>query len=194
MLPLFPEKGKRCRGHRTPKWMSMWHHSPVHRLGEAGAYMVTAGTHRKERFFDSPERLEMLQSELVALMEQSGWSLQAWAVMPNHYHFVAMAGPGDMTALIRRLHSATAQEVNREDKTPGRRVWFQYWDSHLTYQKSYYARLNYVQNNPVHHGLASDAKQYRWCSAGWFEQNAKPAFYRMVAGFKCDRVNVPDDF
>ena len=35
--------------------------------------------------------------------------------------------------------------------------------------KSYLARLNYVHQNPVKHGLVRVANQYRWCSAAWLE-------------------------
>ena len=51
-----------------------------------------------------------------------------------------------------------------------------------------------MTNNPVHHKLVPVAAAYPWRSAAWFEQNAKPSFFRMVGGFKCDRLNVPDDF
>jgi putative transposase len=123
------------------------------------------------------------------------WELQAWAVMSNHYHFVGVSEqPVSLPVLIRQLHSDTARELNRQDATPGRRVWFEYWDTHLTFEKSYYARLNYVHSNPVHHGLVRVATEYRWCSAAWFEQNADVAFQRMVSSFKYDRLKIPDDF
>jgi putative transposase len=174
----------------------MWHHSPLHQLGEAGAYMVTAGTYRKLRIFDSDERLDMVQAKLSQLAARLGWQLQAWAIMANHYHIVAVPERegADMVSLVRGLHTETAIAANRLDRAPGRKVWFQYWDTHLTFARSYFARLNYVHNNPVHHQLVPVATAYPWCSAGWFERNAGPAFARMVAGFKYDSVKVPDDF
>jgi putative transposase len=80
------------------------------------------------------------------------------------------------------------------DNTPGRKVWFQYWDSVITYQASYLARLNYVHYNPVHHGIAGDAAGYPWCSAGWFQESAEPVFYQSVREIKTDRLKVMDDF
>jgi putative transposase len=73
-------------------------------------------------------------------------------------------------------------------------VWDQYWDTHLTFQKSYLARLHYVHNNPVHHGLASIASAYPWCSAAWFERTASPSFVQTVYNFPSDGLNVQDDF
>ena len=73
------------------------------------------------------------------------------------------------------LHSRTASWVNNADATPGRRVWYNYWDTRLTYEKSYRARLNYVHQDPVNHRLVAVANQYPWCSAAWFERTATPA-------------------
>src|SRR6266568_1178059 len=58
----------------------------------------------------------------------------------------------------------------------GRRVWFQYHDTQLTFEKSYLARLKYVNENPVHHGIVLRATNYGWCSARWFEDHAERAF------------------
>jgi REP-associated tyrosine transposase len=71
---------------------------------------------------------------------------------------------------------------------------FQYWETHLTFQRSYFARLSYVHQNPVRHGLVRTASQYPWCSAGWFERKASPAFFKTIMGFLIDKLEIPDDF
>jgi len=38
--------------------MGEWPHAPLHQLTEVGAYMVTAGTYRREHFFWSRDRLD----------------------------------------------------------------------------------------------------------------------------------------
>lgn len=176
--------------------MSVWPHAPLHRLGEAGAYIVTAATYRKEHHFRDPQRLTMLQECLLSLSRDYGWQLQAWAVFSNHYHFVAVSdsSAASLASLIRRLHSITAREVNRLDGTPARKVWYQYWETHLTFERSYLARLNYVHQNPVRHGLVTQAVDYPWCSAAWFERTASPAFFKTVTSFKIDRVQVHDNY
>ncbi len=174
-----------------------WPHSPAHRLGESGAYIVTAATYQKAHHFRTPERLTFLQETLFRLARQYSWHLQAWAIMANHYHFVAMptaSAASNLPKMISHLHSVTARELNSLDGALGRRVWFQYWDTHLTYQSSYYARLNYVHQNPVHHRLVPLATEYPWCSAAWFERTTEKSFFQMVTGFKTDRVSMFDDF
>ena|SRR5579872_3480794 len=176
--------------------MSHWPHAPIHLLGEAGAYIVTAGTYRKAHCFRTAALLDFLQEQLLHLADRYDWNLQAWAIFSNHYHFVAISpsNPENLPTFIGHLHTETATEVNRDRATPGERVWYQYWETHLTYERSYLARLNYVHHNPVRHGLVRVATDYPWCSARWFEQQAARLFYRRVTGLAIDRVNVFDPF
>jgi putative transposase len=53
----------------------------------------------------------------------------------------------------------------------------------LTTQKAFFARLNYVMQNPVRHGLVAVATHYRWCSATWFLANTSPAHFKTVTSF-----------
>ena len=175
---------------------SPWHHRPVHTFVPNTAYLVTAGTLHKQHYFHGAERLHLLQQELFTAAEAYGWTLQAWAMFSNHYHFIAHA-PAAATSLrrlLQRLHSATARVVNQLDHAPGRQVWFQFWDTCLTYEGSYYARLNYVHNNAVHHGLVPVAEQYAFRSAAWFAATAEPTFFRKVRSYKYDTVHIVDDF
>lgn len=173
-----------------------WHHSPLHRLSEQGIYMVTAGTLHREHFFKEPARLDLLQQYLLDYAIEFGWSLQAWSIFPNHYHFIASSSqkPENLKKFLGKLHMKTAQAVNRLDGVIGRKVWHQFWDSHITFENSYWPRLRYVQENPVKHGLVSVAAQYPWCSASWFERTAEPAMRKKMESYKIDYLQVPDEF
>jgi putative transposase len=156
--------------------------------------MVTASTYRRRPFLNTASRLTLVRDMLFEVARETGSLLQAWAVMSNHYHFIAQSPEQAETlpALIRNLHARSAKALNKADGTPGRRVWFQYWDTLLTYERSYYARLNYVHQNPVKHNLVRQAEAYPWCSAGWFARTATPAFCRRISGMATDRLNVLD--
>jgi putative transposase len=157
-----------------------WPHAPVHRLGAHGVFIVTAATLYKEHLFAGNERLDMLESSLLSLAKMYLWQLEAWAVFSNHYHFVGRDTDTSkhLRTFLKHLHSETASKLNDLDRAPGRQVWFNFWDTKLTYERSYLARLNYVHQNPVKHGLVSVANQYPWCSAGWFERTASAATVR----------------
>jgi len=173
-----------------------WPHAPVHRLSEHGIYFVTAGTLHKQHLFDTPAKRDLLERMLLSLAKKCAWQLEAWAVLVNHYHFVVRGAPDSapMREFLRELHSRSAIEINRMDGVEGRAVWHNFRDTRLTYQYSYLARLNYVHQNAVKHGLVPVANQYPWCSAAWFERTASPAQARTIYHFKIDQVNVEDDF
>jgi putative transposase len=96
--------------------------------------------------------------------------------------------------MLGRLHEKTAKWINRLDGVAGRKGWHNFWETRLTYEKSYLARLNYVHQNPVKHGLVAVANQYPWCSAAWFERTARPSQMKTVYGFNTDRLKVLDDY
>ena len=175
-----------------------WPHAPQHRLSSSGTYFVTASTYRKLNHFAGKERLSVLQRGLLKLANQHGWALEAWAVFSNHYHFVAhspcdQAG-GSLSRMLQELHSKTAKWVNKLDGTTSRQVWYNFWETRLTYEKSYFARLNYTHKNAVKHGLVPVASQYPWCSAAWFERTATPAQISSIYSFDFNRVKVEDTF
>ena len=176
-----------------------WPHAPAHQLAESGTYFVTAGTYLKAHHFRARPRLEVLHRGLLTVARDFGWQLEAWAVFSNHYHFIAHSPPdapdaASLSQMLAVLHMKTSGWVNRLDRTPGRHVWHSFRESKLTYQKSYLARLNYVHQNAVKHGLVPVANQYPWCSARWFEGEASPAMVESIYRFKTDKVSVEDDF
>jgi putative transposase len=182
---------------RTPPAVNLrnWPHSPAHALRDAGSYIITAGTYNKAPLFRGADRLTKLTNYVLELADRHGWSLQAWAVFPNHYHLVGDSQiPESLRSFLRHLHSVTAIEANKWDETPGRRVWFEFWETRITFPRSYFARLNYVHQNAVRHGLVRLGSQYPWCSAAWFERKATRSFFQTVAAFPTDKLHVPDDF
>jgi putative transposase len=173
-----------------------WPHAPVHKLDDNAVYFVTAGTLHKERLLHDKPRLDLLERRLMELATQYHWQLEAWAVFANHYHIVARGFPDSahLGKFLKHLHAVTARELNRLDGTPGRKVWFNFRDTKLTFEKSYLARLNYVHQNAAKHKLVPVANQYPWCSAAWFERVATPAMVQTIYSFKTDQVSVDDDF
>jgi putative transposase len=176
-----------------------WPHAPIHQLSDRATYFVTASTYNKENHFRNRQKLSVLHRGLLTLAHKYEWNLHAWAVFSNHYHFVA-ASPStlpdatNLSQMLGELHTKTAAWINRLDKTPHRKVWHNFWETKLTHQKSYFARLNYTHQNPVKHRLVLVANQYTWCSAAWFERTASPAIIKSIYRFNTDRLNVIDEF
>ncbi len=176
-----------------------WPHAPMHQLSESGTYFLTAGTNAKQHYFRGRDRLEVLHRGLLRVAQDHNWRLEAWAVFSNHYHFVGHS-PADepnadsLSVMLNKLHENTAVWINRLDNKPGRQVWYNFRETRLTFEKSYLARLNYVHQNPVKHGLVQIANQYPWCSASWFERTTSPAQVKTIYGFKTNNVRVYDEY
>ncbi|MDD4890116.1 MAG: hypothetical protein PHU85_09315 [Phycisphaerae bacterium] len=176
-----------------------WLHAPLHLLSHRGAYFVTIGAYRKLHHFRTADRLAVVQRGLLKVTRKWGWTLDAWAIFSNHYHFVGHSPPGDTDAeslpkVFRELHEKLACWINRLDGAPGRQVWHNYCEKLLTYQRSYVARLKYTHHNAVKHGLVATPIAHPWCSAGWFERTATAAQLRMMRMLKVDRVSEYDEF
>ena len=176
-----------------------WPHAPTHQLSERATYFLTASTYLKQHHFRGRERLAVLHRGLLTVAHDFDWQLEGWAVFSNHYHFVAKSprtGPdaASLSQMLGVLHTRTSGWVNRLDQTPGRKVWHNFRETKLTYQKSYLARLNYTHQNAVKHGLVPVANQYPWCSAAWIERTASAAMVKSIYRFKTERLDLGDDF
>lgn len=88
-------------------------------------------------------------------------------MLSNHYHVMLHAPEGSvegLPALIRDMHKFLAGRWNKADRTPGRMVWYNYWDTCITDERSYRARINYIHWNPVKHGLVARPEDYVFSS------------------------------
>jgi REP element-mobilizing transposase RayT len=80
--------------------------------------MVTASTFRRQRFLHSHDRLNLVTFMLIHSASRFGWTLRAWAVLSNHYHFIAQSPQDSGVSLkpwLSAFHRATATILNRLD-------------------------------------------------------------------------------
>jgi REP-associated tyrosine transposase len=173
-----------------------WPPAPPHHFTPNGVYMITAGTLQKAPLFNTPAKLDLFRDTASRLLVDYSIDLRAWAFFANHYHLIVgfEHARAPHSVFVRRLHRELAPRLNEVDATPSRKVMYQFWDTELTFEKSYLARLNYVHQNAVHHRLVTVANQYPWCSAAWFEGEAPQSFVSTIYSFKTNRLNVADDF
>lgn len=175
--------------------MKSWPHAPPHWTHEAGIYFITAATYEKKHFFKNDRRLDFLTNLLLETLTASSWRADAWAVFPNHYHLIIRSSSESrpLSRVLGKIHMLSSKELNLHDGTPSRKVWHNYWDTHLTFENSHFARLNYVMENPVHHRMVLVANQYPWCSAAWFEKSAARSFVETIRSFPIDQLGIEDD-
>jgi putative transposase len=175
----------------------IYKHNPPHLFRAGAVYIVTASTYGKRLYMAPDHRKRFWWETLIRVMEREGWKLIAWVVLSNHYHVLMQApetGAERLPVLIGDLHRFTARRWNEEEGTSGRRVWWNYWDTCITYERSYYARLNYIHWNPVRHGVVKSPEDYEFSSYRFYLDRQGEWLKRIEKEYPFDRVNVFDPF
>ncbi|MBL8079537.1 MAG: transposase [Anaerolineales bacterium] len=187
-----------CGVHNEQKMTDIYKphlHTPPHWFVSNAIYIVTGSVIDKKPLLDSDAKLGHFCETLIERSKILNWSLEAWAVMSNHYHFIARS-PEDalsLKSLIQGVHSISAKFVNAKDAQPGRKVWHNYWDTCIRTEKSYYARMNYVMMNPVKHGLVEKPEEYPFSSYRYFIENTQRDFRQTVLSCK-DDAEIEDNY
>lgn len=75
-----------------------------------------------------------------------------------------------------------------------KRIFWNYWDTCITYERSYFARLNYIYFNPVKHGYVEVPESYPFGSYYYRMQNEEKHLERLKKDYPWDKVKVKDDF
>lgn len=156
------------RTRRFPK------HSPPH-FDFAGEtqYLLTASCfEHREIIGRSPNRMTEFESELLSICETHCQSVYAWCVLPNHYHvFLKTDRMGALREAVGKLHGRTSFKWNGEDDARGRQVWHNCFERKVRSSGHHFATLNYVFNNPVHHGYVGRWQDWAWSNAREYLEN-----------------------
>lgn len=95
--------------------------------------------------------------------------IYAWCVLPNHYHVVVLTRKlSDLLSDIGQLHGRTSFNWNGEDAARGRKVWFNCVETTMKSYRHFWATLNYVHNNPVHHRYVKQWQDWPFSSGAEF--------------------------
>ncbi|MEX0331174.1 MAG: transposase [Puniceicoccaceae bacterium] len=156
------------------KVLKEWMHKgqPAHDLphftdGIAGIFFLTGANYQHQPVLGSSnERMGTFTENLLSEVIRADFVLEAFCVLPNHYHLLVEGN--DIAALrltLGKLHGRTSRQWNLEDKCTGRKVWFRVFDRIIRSNRQYYSVLNYIHENPVHHGYSLNKNDWPWSSA-----------------------------
>ena len=144
-------------------------HSPAHHQEGRGVYLITSTCYEHAPFIGrSDERMSSLAESLTTLCgEPPVVGLEAWVVLPNHYHL--LVGTESCPELLRklgRLHGRTSRFWNLEEGVQGRKVWFNTVERKIESNAHHMAAIQYIHHNPVKHGHCTKWLDWKWSSAG----------------------------
>jgi putative transposase len=145
-------------------------HSPLHRESQNGRYLLTAACFEHRHHIGlNPKRLADFLEQLLKVLETGCEEIYAWCVLPNHYHVLVLTRKlPDLLHNIGKLHGRTAFEWNGEENERGRKVWFNCVETGMKSDRHFWATLNYVHHNPVHHGYVQQWQDWPFSSGAAF--------------------------
>ena len=126
---------------------------PPHVYEQNACYFITAGTAGRRRLLDTDPKRALLHGVLNNAVKDYDITLYAWVILATHYHLLLSTGETiPIFKFIKRLHGESAIKLNEFDATPGRQVWYQYWDHSPRSQRAFWCCFNYTHINPLKHG------------------------------------------
>ncbi|TML61451.1 MAG: hypothetical protein E6G18_03280 [Actinobacteria bacterium] len=136
-----------------------------HRYLAAGAYYHVGirGNNYAAIVLDDGDRIVFFHI-LRRIERRYGWRTHVRCLMGNHYHLLVETPLPNLSDGMRDLNGAYACAFNerhkREDHVFGRR----YWSRVIESEDQYEAAVDYIVNNPLHHGFVRRLDQWRWTS------------------------------
>lgn len=144
-----------------------WHSPPHQSNSEQTQFFITAACYEHRPHIGySLERLDGFSNSLLELFENRADQTFAWCVLPNHYH--ALIETSDLSSILKalgQLHGRMSFKWNGEEQSRGRQVFFRSADRAMRSDRHFWATLNYVHHNPVHHGYVEHWTDWPWSSA-----------------------------
>jgi putative transposase len=144
-------------------------HSPPLLFKEGGFHLSAACFEHQPHIGHNPDRMADFSQRLLKRVEENNSPVFAWCVLPNHFHLLIETD--DLSRLkkeIGKLHGKTSYEWNQEENAVGRTVWHRCADRKIRNERHYWATINYIHNNPMHHGYVPNWTDWPFSSAADF--------------------------
>ena len=171
------------------------------RIQSAGAYyhVMARGNRREAIFHDDDDRRFFLHT-LSQACEMTGWQVQAWVLMSNHYHLFIQTPEPNLVAGMAWLQNTHTRRYNVRHRKWGRLFGDRYKAVVVEGEDRYHYQtlMDYIHLNPVRARIirpkaGQSVLDYTWCSvAGGYALPPKKRakWLDVVSGLKA--FNLPD--
>ncbi|MGD8628349.1 MAG: transposase [bacterium] len=129
-----------------------------------GMYHITSrGNRRRTIYMDDRDRRHFL-SQVSTAVDEFGWLVHAYCLMPNHYHLLAETPLPNLSRGMKKINGLYAQTFNLRHGRTGH-VFQGRFHSILIDKDDYLLRLSrYIVLNPVRAGLVASPEEWPWSS------------------------------
>ena len=132
------------------------------RIDATGAlhHIIVRGIERRKIFYDDEDR-DAFVDRFGAVLSETHTDCFAWALMPNHAHWLLRTGLAPISTVMRRLLTGYAVQFNRRHRRHGH-VFQNRYKSILCQEDPYLKELvRYTHLNPLRAGLVADYRSLR---------------------------------
>ena len=133
-------------------------------------YFITSVTKARRRLFDKKENVELFWQTLRRVEEHYRHELQAYVVLPDHFHFLIKPIGCSFSRLFQSFHrNYTMNFKALHSIKDNLRLWqHRFWDHVMRSEKDWQLHLNYIHYNPVKHGYVPKPENWDDSSfKGW---------------------------
>lgn len=131
-------------------------------------HVMVRGIERRDLFVDDGD-CENLLDRLEYLVPLTGTACYAWALLPNHVHFLLRSGEEGLALLMRRVLTGYAVSFNQRHGRKGHLFQNRY-KSVVCQEDSYFKELvRYIHLNPLRAALVDNLRSldtYPYCGHG----------------------------
>jgi len=122
------------------------------------------------------ERIAKLTEESLLFHHSKKYDLTAWAIMPNHIHFLATPFENvDLSEIAHSIKSYTAHEANKLLNRRGQFWQHEPFDRYIRNRRHFLSVIRFIENNPVKAGLCEKPQDWRYSSAFHKATGAQPS-------------------
>ena len=197
----------------TLKFMDLkkYKDNPPHIFISGAKYFITGATYNKIKYFKSIEAKEAIKKYMLKSFSHYSWEIEDWVLLDNHYHVLANAPKSAVSLqnVIKNFHrfsalwirkniknincvdAALTQSMHSKNKL---KIWYNYWDTCITFERSYFARLNYIWYNPVKHGYVENAEDWQFGSYISRIKNDFQYINEIRKTYPFDKINIEDNY
>lgn len=130
-------------------------------------YLISAACYEHAHIIGkSPERMTECEQDVLKACQKFTTEIYAWCILPNHFHVLLKSS--EIKALRKEIglfNGRSSYKWNGEDDARGRIVWRNCFERKIKSERHFYASLNYVLNNPAHHGYVKRWQDWIWSNA-----------------------------
>ena len=171
-------------------------HNPPHLFSPNTKYFITATTYNKKPFLRLSSAKERLYISHQIEFSKHNWIIEDWVILDNHYHLMVNAhgNPFTLPDIIKEVHRFTALWIKKKLNIDSKKIFFNYWDSCITYEKSYFVRLNYLWYNPVKHGYVDSPEKWKYGSYYYRFTEEEENMQNQFKKYPFNKLKIRDDF